>query len=96
MKCDKKYMLLYAVTDRAWTETQSLHQQVESALKGGVTCVQLREKDMDDSDFLEEAKDIGALCRQYSVPFIINDNVEVGHRLRRRWGPCWPGGYGCR
>ena len=77
MKCDKKYMLLYAVTDRAWTETQSLHQQVESALKGGVTCVQLREKDMDDSDFLEEAKDIGALCRQYSVPFIINDNVEV-------------------
>ena len=47
MKCDKKTMLLYAVTDRAWTGKQTLYEQVESALKGGVTCVQLREKDLD-------------------------------------------------
>lgn len=44
MKCDKHTMLLYAVTDRAWTGRETLRQQVEDALKGGVTCVQLREK----------------------------------------------------
>lgn len=77
MKCDKRHMLLYAVTDRAWTKGQTLPQQVEEALKGGVTCVQLREKDMDDTEFLQEAREILTLCRQYQVPFIVNDNVEV-------------------
>lgn len=48
MKCDKRYMLLYAVTDRAWVGKQTLYQQVEAALKGGVTCVQLREKELDE------------------------------------------------
>lgn len=77
MKCDKSVMLLYAVTDRAWLGSETLYQQVERALKGGVTCVQLREKNMSDSDFLSEAIEIGALCRKYEVPFIINDNVAV-------------------
>ena len=53
MKCDKQNMLLYAVTDRAWVGKQSLYEQVESALKGGVTCVQLREKELDDEAFLK-------------------------------------------
>ena len=77
MKCDKKTMLLYAVTDRAWVGKQSLYQQVESALKGGATCVQLREKELDEETFYEEAVTISALCRQYGVPFFINDNVEI-------------------
>ena len=77
MKCDKKYMLLYAVTDRAWVGKQSLYEQVESALKGGATCVQLREKELNDDEFLAEAIEIGALCRKYSVPFFVNDNVDV-------------------
>ena len=77
MKCDKRYMLLYAVTDRAWTGEQTLYEQVEAALKGGVTCVQLREKELDETAFLQEAKDICALCRRYGVPFIVNDNVDV-------------------
>ena len=42
MNCDKKTMLLYAVTDRAWTQKQTLYEQVEDALRGGVTCVQLK------------------------------------------------------
>ena len=61
MKCDKKAMLLYAVTDRAWVGKQSLYEQVESALKGGVTCVQLREKELNEEDFLAEAMEISAL-----------------------------------
>ena len=77
MKCDKRHMLLYAVTDRAWTGKQTLYQQVEAALKGGVTCVQLREKALDETAFLQEAKDIQALCRRYGVPFIVNDNVDI-------------------
>ena len=55
MKCDKHTMLLYAVTDRAWVGKQTLYQQVESALKGGATCVQPREKQLGDDDFLQEA-----------------------------------------
>ncbi len=77
MKCDKKAMLLYAVTDRAWVGKQNLYEQVEFALKGGATCVQLREKELDDAAFLDEAIEIGALCKRYGVPFFINDNVEI-------------------
>ena len=77
MKCDKRYMLLYAVTDRAWTGEQTLYEQVEAALKGGVTCVQLREKELDETLFIQEAKALCTLCRRYGVPFIVNDNVEL-------------------
>ena len=77
MRCDKKHMLLYAVTDRAWIGTQTLYQQVEAALKGGATCVQLREKELDEAAFLQEAKELCALGRRYGVPFIVNDNVDV-------------------
>ncbi len=77
MKSIKKAMLLYAVTDRAWTGKQTLMEQVEDALKGGVTCVQLREKELDEDKFLEEAKEMKQLCAKYGVPFIINDNVTI-------------------
>ena len=80
MKCDKQTMLLYAVTDRAWVGKQTLYEQVESALKGGATCVQLREKHLGDEDFLREAIEIHALCQRYGVPLFINDNVEVAIR----------------
>ena len=77
MRLDKKHMLLYAVTDRAWVGTKSLYEQVKEALENGVTCVQLREKELDESDFLKESKQISALCKEYKVPFIVNDNVNI-------------------
>ena len=77
MKCDKKTMLLYAVTDRMWTGKQTLYEQVEDALRGGVTCVQLREKELDEDAFLKEAIEIKELCHKYRVPFFVNDNVEI-------------------
>ena len=73
-------LLLYAITDRSWLGDQTLYEQVELALKGGATFLQLREKNLGDSEFLEEAKAIQKLCREYQVPFIINDNVEVALR----------------
>ena len=77
MKFSKENMLLYAVTDQAWTQEQSLYEQVEAALKGGITCLQLREKQLNDEDFLKEALEIKKLCHAYHVPFFINDNVNV-------------------
>ena len=64
MKRDKKAMTLYAVTDRAWVGKQSLYEQVESALKGGATCVQLREKELGEEAFLAEAMELAALCKR--------------------------------
>ena len=77
MNCRPEDMLLYAVTDRAWLKGETLESQVEKALKGGATFVQLREKELDEAEFLEEAKKLKMLCRKYQVPFVINDNVEI-------------------
>lgn len=77
MRCDKENMLLYAVTDRAFLNGQSLYDRVSAALCGGVTCVQLREKALSDEAFLAEARLIGSLCKSRGVPFIINDNIDV-------------------
>lgn len=77
MKCNAEMMLLYAVTDRAWVGKQTLLEQVEDAIKGGATCIQLREKVLEEESFLQEAMQMKELCTKYSVPFIINDNVEI-------------------
>ncbi len=77
MQFRKEQLLLYAVTDRAWVGKQTLYQQIESALKGGVTMVQLREKSIEEKEFIEEAREIRALCHQYNAPLIINDNLKV-------------------
>ncbi|MDD3362516.1 MAG: thiamine phosphate synthase [Hespellia sp.] len=77
MKCKREDLLLYAVTDRSWLGGETLCEQVEKALKGGATLIQLREKNLDQVHFLKEAKEIKALCAAYRVPFVINDNVEI-------------------
>ena len=68
---------LYAVTDRSWLGEQTLYEQVELALRGGATCVQLREKELDRDGFYREAKELKTLCARFGVPLIINDNVEL-------------------
>ncbi len=73
----KEQLLLYAVTDRAWTGRQTLLEQIEDALRGGVTMVQLREKELPEKEFVAEAVEVRALCHRYNVPLIINDNVDV-------------------
>lgn len=73
----KRAMQLYAVTDRSWVGKLSLYQQIEQALQNGVTCVQLREKNLTKEEFLQEALQIRELCKSYNVPFIINDDVEI-------------------
>ena len=63
MKCDPKDLLLYAVTDRHWLNGRTLVDVVKESLDGGVTMIQLREKSLDAGKFLEEAKELQALCR---------------------------------
>jgi len=77
MKVSKESLLLYAITDRSWLRGRTLASQVEEALDGGATFLQLREKNLDDAHFLEEARELQALCREHGVPFIVNDNVDV-------------------
>ena len=77
MTIGKKDLLLYAVTDQTWTGTLSLYEQVQQAIEGGITCLQLREKNMSEDKFLQEAKEIGALCKEKQITFIVNDDVEV-------------------
>lgn len=81
MKCDKKDLLLYAVTDRHWLNGRSLSEVVKESLDGGVTFVQLREKELDDETFLKEAKELQSLCGEYHVPFVINDNVDIAMKI---------------
>ena len=77
----KKDLLLYAVTDRSWLGEETLYEQVEKALKGGATFIQLREKELDEEHFLEEAIALKELCHKYHVPFVINDNVKIAKKM---------------
>lgn len=77
MKFDEKSLRLYAVTDRSWLGESTLEHQVEEAIRGGATFVQLREKQLDREAFYQEALSIGKLCRTYRVPFVLDDDVEL-------------------
>lgn len=81
MNWNKNALLLYAVTDRAWLDGNTLYSQVEQAIEGGATMVQLREKNLQDELFWQEAVEIQKLCKAYSIPFIVNDNVEIARKI---------------
>lgn len=81
MKFDKSSLLLYAVTDRSWLGEDSLYSQVKKALEGGATFIQLREKHLEHDAFLAEAVEIKALCKEYGVPFVINDDVAIAKEI---------------
>ena len=80
MEFSPSNLLLYAVTDRAWVGKKALLDQIEEVLRGGVTLLQLREKNLPEEEFLKEAVQVKELCRRYNVPLIINDNVDVAEK----------------
>ena len=73
----KEDLLLYAITDRYWLNGKRLIDDVEESLKGGATFLQLREKELDEHTFRQEALELRALCKNYNIPFVINDNVQI-------------------
>ena len=80
-RLDEKDLLLYAVTDRHWLNGRTLYEVVKESLDGGATFIQLREKELDNEHFLEEAKELKKLCAEYKVPFVINDNVDIAIQM---------------
>lgn len=84
MNCTKESLLLYLVTDRHWLGGRRLCDDVKLALDGGVTFVQIREKDdmaMEHDAFLAEAEELKALCGAYRVPFVVDDDVDLAMEL---------------
>jgi thiamine-phosphate pyrophosphorylase len=81
LKLDSKSLLLYAITDRAWLKGKTVAEAVEEAILGGATCIQLREKNLSDEEFLKTAMDVKAVTDKYNIPFIINDNVDIAVRV---------------
>ena len=77
MKADKSIFRLYAVTDRFGLPYEEFIKKIGEALSGGITCLQLREKNIFDEDFLKEAIEVKKMCRKHNVPLIINDNVKI-------------------
>lgn len=77
MQFQKEQLLLYAITDKGNTDNETFFTQIREALEGGITMLQLREKNLDETAFIEEAKKIKDLCHAYNVPLIINDNLNV-------------------
>lgn len=68
---------LYLVTDRASTGRRTLADVVAAAVRGGVTCVQLREKQLNTRDFLAQARALKALLDPHAIPLVINDRIDV-------------------
>lgn len=77
MRIRPEMLRVYGVTDASWTGRFTLLEQVEQALKGGVTCIQFRDKRLESEAFLREAKKMKLLCEKYQVPLIINDHVDI-------------------
>lgn len=73
----KEILLLYAITDSGCIGARDFYEEAENALKGGVTILQLREKNLTTEELTEKAKKLKAVCRKYNVPLIVNDDVQA-------------------
>ena len=81
MKLDRNHLKLYAITNRSWLNGDTLAHQVELAILGGVTIIQLREKHLVGEELEELACQVQEVCRKYQIPFIINDNVDLAKKI---------------
>ena len=81
MKIEKNAMQLYAITDRNWLNGNTLASQVEEALRGGATFLQLREKNASKEEIIKEALEIKEICKKYNVPFVIDDDVDIAKEV---------------
>lgn len=77
MKVSRESMQMYIVSDRTWLQGRTLYDVLKECLEGGATFLQLREKDVTQAKFIEEAKEIRQLAKEYEIPFVINDDIDV-------------------
>lgn len=81
IRLTRNALTLYAITDRKWLGGETLESQVEKAISGGATMIQIREKDLDEKAFFDEAEKLLTLCRAHTVPLIVNDGVRLAMRI---------------
>jgi thiamine-phosphate pyrophosphorylase len=74
---NKSELSLYLVTDRGNLSDQDFLTKIEQAILGGVTCVQLREKELSSRAFYELAIQVKAVTDRYHIPFLINDRLDI-------------------
>ena len=72
-----KDLLLYAITNRKTDNPDSFLKEVEEAILGGATMIQLREKNASEENFLRYARLLKPLCDRYRIPLIINDKAKI-------------------
>ncbi len=77
MRFSKESLNLYLVSDRTWIGNRTLIEDVENALKNGVTFLQIREKELDGPDFLKSAIELKEIANRYNVPYVVNDDVDI-------------------
>jgi thiamine-phosphate pyrophosphorylase len=68
---------LYLITDRSFLNGRDLKKCIEDAIKGGVTLIQIREKDASTREFFEVAKEVKEVTSKYNVPLLINDRIDI-------------------
>lgn len=72
-----KMLKIYAITDRECLKGRDIFEQVEQAILGGATMIQLREKNADSREIVETARKMTKLCHRYFVPLIVNDDYKI-------------------
>ncbi|AVQ47175.1 MULTISPECIES: thiamine phosphate synthase [Clostridium] len=72
---------LYLITDRRFLKGRELKKVVEDAILGGVTIVQVREKDISTREFYNVAKEVKEVTDHYKVPIIINDRLDIAQAI---------------
>lgn len=78
MKLDKNVLTLYAVTNFNFSDNEiSITDKITQIINGGVTCVQLREKNLPYEKFLKRALLIRKICKKRNITFIVNDNIKI-------------------
>lgn len=77
----KASMCLYAVTDSMWLAGRTLPEVVREALEGGATFMQIREKELSYQAFVELAQEVKKVTDEYSVPYVVNDEVEIAKMI---------------
>lgn len=74
---NSKDFMLYLVSDSRFESSKSMYDQIEEAIKNGVSMIQFRDKYLNDNDFLQMAIKLRELTSRYNVPLVINDRVDI-------------------
>lgn len=72
---------LYLITDRSFLKGRSLKNVVEEAILGGVTLIQVREKNISTREFYNVALEVKEVTKYYKVPIIINDRIDIAQAI---------------